>query len=193
MGRRHIQTALLGSGGSHSYTDALRPRPAARPTSSTRWYHDESTFGYRVPAKYTLPDYTQPELDNRNDNAPLLRYVEMFRRHGHRAARVDPLDLMKRDEVGALSAERYGLEKGRDYPLQGILHVPPSSQPKAQSPKEAETDGPPRSEIGEGSNVTWTLEEVTEHLMATYVERIGHEYQHCPEKDERLVSRLICL
>ena len=161
---------------------------AARTAPCARQYHDESTFGYRVPAKYTLPDYTQAELNNRNINAPLLRYVEMFRRHGHRAARVDPLDLMKRDEVGALSAERYGLEKGKEYPLQGILNVPTSSRPQAQSPKEADTDGPPRSETGEGSNVSWTLEEVTDHLMGTYVDRIGYEYQHCPEKDERLVS-----
>jgi 2-oxoglutarate dehydrogenase complex dehydrogenase (E1) component-like enzyme len=40
---------------------------------------------------------TKEELDNRNKNAPLLRYVESVRRHGHRAAQVDPLDLMDRE------------------------------------------------------------------------------------------------
>ncbi|ORX36355.1 Thiamin diphosphate-binding protein [Kockovaella imperatae] len=150
-----------------------------------RKYHDEATFGYRVPAKYTLPDYTQEELDNRNANAPLLRYVEMFRKHGHRAARVDPLDLMNRDEVAALSSSRYGLDSSTSYPLQGILHVPSSSS-KPQSPKEASTAGPPRTESGEGTDVSWNLEKITEHLMRTYVDRIGYEYIHCPDKDERL-------
>jgi probable 2-oxoglutarate dehydrogenase E1 component DHKTD1 len=40
---------------------------------------------------------TPDELANRNANAALLRYVEMMRRHGHRAAKVDPLDLMERE------------------------------------------------------------------------------------------------
>jgi 2-oxoglutarate dehydrogenase complex dehydrogenase (E1) component-like enzyme len=40
---------------------------------------------------------TKEELDNRNKNAPLLRYVESVRRHGHRAAQIDPLDLMDRE------------------------------------------------------------------------------------------------
>lgn len=31
---------------------------------------------------------TPEELANRNENAALLRYVEMMRRHGHRAAKV---------------------------------------------------------------------------------------------------------
>jgi probable 2-oxoglutarate dehydrogenase E1 component DHKTD1 len=102
---------------------------------TARLYHDDASFGYRVPSKYTLPDCecyvelwddelaivavrylqstipaavagsdrseltpdTEKELNNRNDNAQLLRYVEMVRRHGHRAAQVDPLDLMERE------------------------------------------------------------------------------------------------
>ena len=44
----------------------------------------------------TLTDTTE-ELENRNQNAPLLRYVESVRRHGHRAAQIDPLDLMDRE------------------------------------------------------------------------------------------------
>jgi probable 2-oxoglutarate dehydrogenase E1 component DHKTD1 len=76
-------------------------------------YHDDAAFGHRVPAKYELPDCesilsnecdtsadnsdTPEELDNRNRNAPLLRFVESVRRHGHRAAQIDPLDLMDRE------------------------------------------------------------------------------------------------
>ena len=88
-------------------------------------------------------------------------------------------------EVAALSAERYGLTTGSPYPLQGILHIP-SPSPDPQSPKDASTDGPPRTETGEGAPVSWDLGKITEHLMGTYVDRIGYEYQHCPSKDERL-------
>jgi probable 2-oxoglutarate dehydrogenase E1 component DHKTD1 len=81
-------------------------------TKPGRLYHDDAAFGHRVPAKYELPDCklqfhfpiwtdlivdTKEELENRNKNAPLLRYVESVRRHGHRAAQIDPLDLMDRE------------------------------------------------------------------------------------------------
>nr|XP_019004663.1 oxoglutarate dehydrogenase (succinyl-transferring), E1 component [Kwoniella mangroviensis CBS 8507]OCF68124.1 oxoglutarate dehydrogenase (succinyl-transferring), E1 component [Kwoniella mangroviensis CBS 8507] len=147
-----------------------------------RSYHDDATFGYRVPAKYQLPDYTQEELDNRNANAPLLRYVESVRRHGHRAAQIDPLDLMDRDPVGALDASRYGLQRTQSYPLQGILHTPPSLRPTTPP----STAAPERTETGEGSNVSKSLEEIEKHLMEVYVDKIGFEYMHCPEKNERL-------
>lgn len=31
-----------------------------------------------------------------------------------------------------------------------------------------------------------SLEQITEHLMGVYVDKIGYEYMHCPDKDERL-------
>jgi 2-oxoglutarate dehydrogenase complex dehydrogenase (E1) component-like enzyme len=49
------------------------------------------------PSRTGLITDTKEELDNRNKNAPLLRYVESVRRHGHRAAQIDPLDLMDRE------------------------------------------------------------------------------------------------
>ncbi|WWC87694.1 oxoglutarate dehydrogenase (succinyl-transferring), E1 component [Kwoniella dendrophila CBS 6074] len=147
-----------------------------------RLYHDDATFGYRVPTKYELPDYTQEELDNRNANAPLLRYVESVRRHGHRAAQIDPLDLMDRDPVGALNPSRYGLKDTQKYPLQGILHLPPSPEPTVPP----STAAPERTETGEGSDVTVSLEKIKKHLMEVYVDKIGFEYMHCPEKNERL-------
>ncbi|WVQ79042.1 oxoglutarate dehydrogenase (succinyl-transferring), E1 component [Cryptococcus sp. DSM 104549] len=147
-----------------------------------RGYHDDATFGYRVPAKYELPDYTQDELNNRNANAPLLRYVESVRRHGHRAAQIDPLDLMARDPVGALDPARYGLTDTTSYPLQGILHLP--SSPSATNPPD--TAAAPRTETGEGSDVTRNLDKIKEHLMGVYVDKIGYEYMHSPDKNERL-------
>ncbi|KAJ3513296.1 hypothetical protein NLJ89_g3024 [Agrocybe chaxingu] len=73
-----------------------------------RQYHDES-FGFRKPREYEFPDYTHTQLENRAINAPLLRYVDSMRTHGHRAAKIDPLDLIHREEVAALSPARYGL------------------------------------------------------------------------------------
>ncbi|WVQ94500.1 oxoglutarate dehydrogenase (succinyl-transferring), E1 component [Kwoniella sp. CBS 9459] len=147
-----------------------------------RRYHDDATFGYRVPSKYQLPDYTREELDNRNANAPLLRYVESVRRHGHRAAKIDPLDLMDRDPVGALDPHRYGLKDTEKYPLQGILHLSPATKPTTPPI----TAAPPRTETGEGSDTSMTLDQITEHLIGVYVDKIGFEYMHCPEKNERL-------
>jgi probable 2-oxoglutarate dehydrogenase E1 component DHKTD1 len=34
--------------------------------------------------------------------------------------------------------------------------------------------------------VNKSLEQITEHLMGVYVDKIGYEYMHCPDKDERL-------
>nr|XP_019050186.1 oxoglutarate dehydrogenase (succinyl-transferring), E1 component [Kwoniella bestiolae CBS 10118]OCF29116.1 oxoglutarate dehydrogenase (succinyl-transferring), E1 component [Kwoniella bestiolae CBS 10118] len=126
--------------------------------------------------------YQTEELDNRNENAPLLRYVESVRRHGHRAAQIDPLDLMDRDPVGALNPSRYDLQTSQSYPLQGILHLPPSLKPTTPPT----TAAPERTETGEGSNVSKSLEEIEKHLMEVYVDKIGFEYMHCPEKNERL-------
>jgi probable 2-oxoglutarate dehydrogenase E1 component DHKTD1 len=85
--------------------------------------------------------------------------------------------------VGAINAARYGLEPSTIYPLQGILHVPPAAPRPAAPP---ETSAPPRTETGEGSAISLPLEEITQHLMGVYVDKIGYEYMHCPEKDERL-------
>ncbi len=87
--------------------------------------------------------------------------------------------------MGAINPGRYGLDSNTNYPLQGILHVPPkSSADKPVSPPD--TAAPPRSETGEGTAVSLPLEKITEHLMGVYVDKIGYEYMHCPEKDERL-------
>ncbi|OCF42377.1 oxoglutarate dehydrogenase (succinyl-transferring), E1 component [Kwoniella heveanensis CBS 569] len=157
-------------------------RLCSRSVTKFRGYHDDATFGYRVPSKYELPDYTQEELDNRHVNAPLLRYVESVRRHGHRAAQIDPLDLMDRDPVGALNPHRYGLKESESYPLQGILHLPPTTKPTTPPA----TAAPPRTETGEGSDTSMTLDQIREHLIGVYVDKIGFEYMHCPEKNERL-------
>ncbi|KAJ7695948.1 dehydrogenase E1 and transketolase domain-containing protein 1 [Mycena rosella] len=141
----------------------------ARRLVGTRKYHDES-FGFRKPREFVFPDYTPAQLQNRADNAPLLRYVDSIRSHGHRAARIDPLDLIHREEVAALDPRRYGLaDDERKYNVNGIVWT-----------KSVDT-------IREGdADEWWTLRQVTEHLRAIYVGRIAYEYMHSIHKTERL-------
>ena len=108
------------------------------------------------------------QLQNRVDNAPLLRYVDSLRMHGHRAARIDPLDLLDRDDVGALDPKRYGLvDSSKSYDVNGILWT----KRVGEAPETAEH---------------WTLRDITNHLHAVYVGRIAYEYMHSSAKTERL-------
>lgn len=111
---------------------------------------------------------SQTQLDNRTRNAPLLRYVDSLRTHGHRAAGIDPLNLLQREEVGALDPTRYGLtDNALRYDINGIVWT---------SPVGVDTEDP----------VEWTLGDITKHLRSIYVGRIAYEYMHSPSKKERL-------
>ncbi|KAG0054975.1 hypothetical protein BGZ90_005845, partial [Linnemannia elongata] len=70
--------------------------PASSIAQQRAAYHDDGAYGYRVPKVYSMPDYTPEELANRVDNANLLRLVIGYRTHGHLAADLDPLDIVKR-------------------------------------------------------------------------------------------------
>ncbi|KAF8877232.1 dehydrogenase E1 and transketolase domain-containing protein 1 [Gymnopilus junonius] len=135
----------------------IRRVPAVLGTCRT--YHDES-FGFRKPREYQFPDYTQTQLVNRAENAPLLRYVDSMRTHGHRAARIDPLDLIHREE-------RYGLDDdSKMYNVNGILWT---------------------KRVGTGDEEAWwSLKQIREHLRKVYVGNIAYEYMHSPSKTERL-------
>ena len=88
--------------------------------------------------------------------------------HGHRAARIDPLDLLQRDDVDALDPERYGLiDLSRTYDVNGILWT----KRVGETPEEPEL---------------WTLRDITDHLRSVYVGRIAYEYMHSASKTERL-------
>ncbi|TFK59686.1 dehydrogenase E1 and transketolase domain-containing protein 1 [Pluteus cervinus] len=137
-----------------------------------RQYHDES-FGFRKRKEYVFPDYTEAQLENRHRNAPLLRYVDSMRTHGHRAARIDPLDLIHREEVGALNPARYGLvDPNQKYNVDGILWTKP-------------IEGKTIDRAG-SKEEWWTLKEIERHLRSVYIGRIAHEYMHSPSKTERL-------
>ncbi|KAF8575257.1 dehydrogenase E1 and transketolase domain-containing protein 1 [Ramaria rubella] len=138
--------------------------------TGVRNYHDES-FGYRKPRPFELPDYTPSQLANRTQNAPLLRYVDSVRTHGHRAAKIDPLDLLQREEVPALNPSRYGLDDPeRIFPVDGIIWNKSleESRPEPASSEE------------------WNMRQITEHMRAVYVGRIAYEYMHATSKTERL-------
>ena len=80
-----------------------------------------------------------------------------MRTHGHRAARIDPLDLIHREEVAALSPARYGLvDDEKKYNVNGILWT-----------KRV-------GELGEAEE-WWSLKEITEHLRKVYVGNIAYE------------------
>ena len=108
------------------------------------------------------------QLQNRVTNAPLLRYVDSLRIHGHRAARIDPLGLLQREDVDALDPRRYGLtDTSRTYDVNGILWT----KRVGEEPEEREF---------------WTLRDITNHLRSVYLGRIAYEYMHSPSKTERL-------
>ncbi|KAH9061730.1 dehydrogenase E1 and transketolase domain-containing protein 1 [Lactarius deliciosus] len=150
---------------------SLIQRPSVRQFRKrldTRRYYQDESFGFRKPREFTLPDYSATQLQNRDKNAPLLRYVDSLRMHGHRAARIDPLDLLHREDVGALNAKRYGLIDGsKSYDVNGILWT---------------------KRVGEAPETPehWTLRDITNHLHSVYVGRIAYEYMHSSSKTERL-------
>lgn len=81
-----------------------------------------------------------------------------MRTHGHRAARIDPLELIQREDVAALYTERYGLvDKSVKYDVDGILWT-----------KRV-------GEVNREEEEMWSLEEIERHLREVYVGRIGYE------------------
>lgn len=88
-----------------------------------------------------------------------------MRTHGHRAARIDPLDLLQREEVAALDPTRYGLaDPGRTYDVDGVLWT----------------------RAGAAAGEMWTLERIVRHLRAVYVGNVAYEFMHSSNKTERL-------
>lgn len=81
-----------------------------------------------------------------------------MRTHGHRAARIDPLDIIHREEVAAINPKRYGLtEDDKKFDVNGIIWTRPIT----------------KGDEGEGDK--WTLKEIEQHLRAVYVGNIAYE------------------
>ncbi|KAI9594143.1 thiamine diphosphate-binding protein [Syncephalis fuscata] len=133
----------------------------------TRFYHDDGVYGYRRPKRFHMPDYTEEQLDNRRENANLLRLVIAYRTHGHRNANLDPLGLQELDEHVALQPSRYGLNDSTQvYNLNGILHMNDDKSSSTYVEKAS-------------------LSTIVEHLRSTYCGRIAHEFTYMPDASER--------
>ncbi|RKP28148.1 thiamine diphosphate-binding protein [Syncephalis pseudoplumigaleata] len=154
---------------------------ARRPAWSTRslpvlarYYHDDGVYGYRRPHHFHMPDCscpphadTEKQLDNRRENANLLRLVIAYRTHGHRNAKLDPLGLQEIEEHVALQPSRYGLtDAHKAYNLDGILHMNHGTSDGAQAN-------------------TANLHTIIEHLRSTYCGRIAYEFVYMPDASER--------
>ncbi|KAI8913998.1 thiamine diphosphate-binding protein [Powellomyces hirtus] len=129
--------------------------------------YDKDIYGFRTPRVFETPDYSEAERANRNTNANLVRLVNMYRLHGHRAANVDPLNITHSEEIFQLDPARYGIpELSKSYDVQGIVHV-----------GEAEDCAKGKSKA--------TLGEILSHLRRAYCGRIGYEFTHIPNLSER--------
>ncbi|KAF9652772.1 2-oxoglutarate dehydrogenase, E1 component [Thelephora ganbajun] len=132
-----------------------------------RSYHDES-FGFRKPRTFTHADYSERQLRNHVENAPLLQYVEAFRTFGHAAAKIDPLELLRRERVPALDPARYDLtDPSKEYNVNGIIWTKPVGSNEEQ-------------------DEWWTLSKITQHLHATYVGGLAYEFNHSSSHTEAL-------
>ncbi|KAM0749510.1 2-oxoglutarate dehydrogenase, E1 component [Meredithblackwellia eburnea MCA 4105] len=163
-----------------------------------------NVFGSIPPSNYTLPDFTKRQLDNRVTNASLLRLVESYRKHGHRAALLDPLDLAERPNVPALDPRRYGFPLSDSSSLRPQFVSPtlPTSPALAQLPagetrvdidgildwpeEDDENDQVARGAQGERDGPKWrTIDQVAKRLEEVYCSGIGYEFMHLPSKHER--------
>ncbi|GAA6054713.1 hypothetical protein JCM3770_000044 [Rhodotorula araucariae] len=168
----------------------LRLRSTPRPPrfSATRRLHDGGVHGYQAPVEFALPDFTPQELANRAQNASLLRLVESYRRHGHRAALVDPLDLAKRPNVPALDPRRYGfaLTDAASAALRPefVSNVKPLLTVSGEHDKFDTTgilDFPQNGSTGNER----TMDEIADRLAKVYCGGVAYEFMHLPSKHER--------
>ena len=131
-----------------------------------------------------------------------MRLVDAYRRHGHRAARLDPLNLAERPPVAALDPRRYGfaLPDGYELAPEYCSEALPPVLPELSDPsrKWATVRRPRRALLIVQAGVIYgtgeehTVVEVLERLQATYTRSIGVEFMASPNKHEReWVSRLL--
>ena len=90
----------------------------------------------------------------------MLQYVEAFRTFGHAAAKIDPLELLRRERVAALDPARYNLtDSSKEYNVNGIIWTKPVGSDQEQ-------------------DEWWSLSKITQHLHETYVGGLAYEFNH---------------
>ncbi|GAA5878058.1 hypothetical protein JCM8547_005608 [Rhodosporidiobolus lusitaniae] len=203
----------------------LRPQQRRLPlyktfnTQTRRSLHDNGIWGYQSPPSTTSslsspssptsspppPDtrFSPADLANRARNASLLRLVESYRRHGHRAARLDPLDLAQRPDVPALDPRRYG------FALREGLETKDRSEWALRSEFESDVVPSEEGQVGregekfdvsgilsfppkENGETRWTMEEIAERLAEVYCGGVAYEFSHMTNLHERdFLERLL--
>jgi len=106
-------------------------------------------------------DRDEESLDNKAENARLLRFIEAYREYGHQNAALDPLDI--RERCGAhLDPRHFNLHtalQDQTYDLSGLVNIP-------------------GKEHG-------TFHEVKKHLEDTYCGTFSAEFMHIKNKNEK--------
>ena len=109
-------------------------------------------------------------------SSPLVRLVDSYRRHGHRAALLDPLKLTPRPPVAALDPRRYGFALSDQLEAEYTSVALPEVQPHlSDSNKQWATSG-----ILYGINDHHTVGEVAKRLQEVYCGPIAYEFMHLP-------------
>ncbi|GAA5990236.1 hypothetical protein JCM10908_005888 [Rhodotorula pacifica] len=165
-------------------------RTASRSTTvltlqQRRSLHDRGIWGYQSPREFTVPDFTPSELANRVENANLLRLVESYRRHGHRAALLDPLDLAQRPVVPALDPRRYGLAAQTPTREEFVSETVPDQLVKGDPATEYDTQGILDFPDEDGKGSHRTADEIAARLAEVYCGGVAYEFMHMPSKHER--------
>ncbi|GAA6044320.1 hypothetical protein JCM8097_004473 [Rhodosporidiobolus ruineniae] len=156
------------------------PTLSAAARLQRRALHDNGVWGYQTPQTPTRREFTPEELANRAKNASLLRLVESYRRHGHRAASLDPLDLAQRPDVPALDPQRYGfpLQDGSGFQLRAEFKSETVPTDFVGEPGQTyDTTGIVNFEEGEKSK---TVDEIAARLAEVYCDGVAYEFSHLP-------------
>ena len=144
----------------------VRP-PLGRSTVARRWQSSAAALAQHTSSAHWQHGTLTVAQQNRIQNASLLRYVEAYRQHGHKRARIDPLGLTALPAVAELDPTQYGLHPDESYDVSGIVDLPFTSTHA-------------------------TGEQIQRHLELTYCTSIAAEFIHLPSaaKQHFLASRL---
>jgi probable 2-oxoglutarate dehydrogenase E1 component DHKTD1 len=151
-----------------------------------RQLHDNGIWGYQQPREFALPDFTPGQLENRARNPSLTRLVDSYRRHGHRAATLDPLNLAHRPAVAALDPRRYGFA----YPF---VLAPEFTSPNlpAHAPSELsdpeklwDTDGIFYLADENAVDGQWKIGDIVKRLQEVYCGTLAFEFMHLPVRPQ---------
>jgi probable 2-oxoglutarate dehydrogenase E1 component DHKTD1 len=149
-------------------------------SSPLRELHDNGVWGYQQPREFALPDFTPEQLENRARNPSLTRLVDSYRRHGHRAATLDPLNLTHRPAVAALDPRRYGFAYPFDLPQEFTSANLPANSPQelADPERTFDTDGIFYLSDKNIVDGRWKIGDIVKRLQEVYCGTLGFEFMH---------------